>query len=492
MKRIQFLLLLSSFQLLRISAFPQGSLTPPGPPAPTMKTLTQIEPRTPISVAPFTISASGSYYLTNNLTVSTGDAITISAGNVTLDLNGYAIGSTQTPAGSGSAILLSAGVSNVRIANGFISSNVVWNGTTFSGNGFGNGINYAGSGPNNAQVRDVAVFGVKSFGISLGLNGTAVDGCGVTNAGAYGIYASSVSNSTVLSGGNYGIYGEAVENCSAASVNGIAISAVTVLNSRASGVATAINAETATNCYAITTGTVTGSGVAAIEANTAVGCQAVAGGFFQGLRVYAAIGCYGSSSSFEGVSAYTAQNCYGNSLNRTGIVAQTATNCYGTGSNSSSGAVGIKASTINNSYGEAVTGILATTSTIGSSSYAGTIANSVGVGHGGAGISADVASDSRGESDSASGLFANYIATNCLGISSSGRGLWASAATNCYGQTTTGDYALLAASANSCRGWQTGGSGIAIHIDVNGIAIGCTAAAGTIELGSGATKYLMP
>jgi len=42
--------------------FAQGPLTPPGAPAPTMKTLAQIETRTPISSAPFTISQSGSYY----------------------------------------------------------------------------------------------------------------------------------------------------------------------------------------------------------------------------------------------------------------------------------------------------------------------------------------------------------------------------------------------------------------------------------------------
>src|SRR6478735_9662548 len=93
----------------------QGPLTPPGPPAPTMQTLDQIGSktdqanngittanskldsvanmlgkRTPISALPFTISTSGSYYLTGNLTATAdGDAITVSGDNVTIDLNGF-------------------------------------------------------------------------------------------------------------------------------------------------------------------------------------------------------------------------------------------------------------------------------------------------------------------------------------------------------------------------------------------------------------------
>ena len=40
-----------------------GDIYPPkGPVEPTMKTLTEVEPRTPISILPFTISSSGSYY----------------------------------------------------------------------------------------------------------------------------------------------------------------------------------------------------------------------------------------------------------------------------------------------------------------------------------------------------------------------------------------------------------------------------------------------
>lgn len=73
-------------------AFGQGVLTPPGSPAPTMKTLAQIEPRTPISSLPFVISNAGSYYLTTNLTgVSGTNGITIVSDNVTLDLQGFVL-----------------------------------------------------------------------------------------------------------------------------------------------------------------------------------------------------------------------------------------------------------------------------------------------------------------------------------------------------------------------------------------------------------------
>ena len=75
-----------------------GPLDPPGAPAPTMKTLQQVEPRTPIgqpasaSDFPIQINAPGSYYFTGNITgVVARDGIVINADNVTLDLNGFTL-----------------------------------------------------------------------------------------------------------------------------------------------------------------------------------------------------------------------------------------------------------------------------------------------------------------------------------------------------------------------------------------------------------------
>ncbi|MBI5387521.1 MAG: right-handed parallel beta-helix repeat-containing protein [Verrucomicrobia bacterium] len=105
----------------------QGSLTPPGAPAPTMKTLTQIEPRTPVgtattpgdSLSSYRIAQPGAYYLTTNLTgVSGRIGIGIDSDNVTLDLNGFAlIGVTGSSIG---IAVMGIGHTNISVRNGAI------------------------------------------------------------------------------------------------------------------------------------------------------------------------------------------------------------------------------------------------------------------------------------------------------------------------------------------------------------------------------------
>ena len=90
--RIVRLLLMAAIPLQIRDAHAQGSLTPPGAPAPGMKTLSQLEPRTPISLIPYFITSSGSYYLTTNLTgASNTNGITISANHVSLDFCGFTL-----------------------------------------------------------------------------------------------------------------------------------------------------------------------------------------------------------------------------------------------------------------------------------------------------------------------------------------------------------------------------------------------------------------
>src|SRR6266513_2309934 len=96
-----------SILIAQLSSFAQGSLNPPGAPAPTFKTLSQVEPRFPISDFQTNLTIPGSYYLTTNLFSGTNsnDAINIrtNVSNITIDLNGFSIISTN-PAGGASPV----------------------------------------------------------------------------------------------------------------------------------------------------------------------------------------------------------------------------------------------------------------------------------------------------------------------------------------------------------------------------------------------------
>jgi hypothetical protein len=311
------------------SAFAQGSLTPPGAPAPTMKTADQIEPRTPISSAPFTITNSGSYYLTANLTVSSGNAITIATNGVTLDLNGFTIASTAASA-SGTAISLNTSLSDITIFNGHIRSGVTNNSSgVFGGSGFGYGIYYSGNTPANVMISKVSVAGVLGEGINLGSGfATVVEACTVTTAGGNGIAASTVKGSVAIGCGGSGIYGDQVADCRGISIaagNGIHASA-TALNcygqsSSSDGI---YAADTVQNSYGQSS---SGNGVNASISQNCFGSSTTGTGLVCS-RV--ANGCYGLSTSGTGLHSYSvAIGCYGFSTSGTGLSADIANSCAG-------------------------------------------------------------------------------------------------------------------------------------------------------------------
>ena len=154
------------------AAFGQGLLTPPGAPAPTMKSLAQIEPRTAITntVGPVMITQPGSYYLTGNLTVSAGTGgIDIMTNGVTLDLNGFTISSTAAD-DSSAGIVFYTGWSDITICNGHIVGGVTDDGSgNYSGGGFGIGIvnNHYNNPLQNVLISRISVSGCAAYGIFL-------------------------------------------------------------------------------------------------------------------------------------------------------------------------------------------------------------------------------------------------------------------------------------------------------------------------------------
>lgn len=206
---------------------------PPGPVTSTYKTLTEVEPRTPIS-GPFTIASSGSYYLTGNITGAAGqDLITITSNYVTLDLNGFTINGGRT----GIIIQPIIAVGNIVIENGTIRSS---GGSAIFATTASFGVETPPITVRNLRIEDVSDAGIfigdkatvenvtisarststTSSGITVGgasritnsrVDGVAlrgvltgpsavIDGLSITSAGGEGLragFSSRISNSTI-------------------------------------------------------------------------------------------------------------------------------------------------------------------------------------------------------------------------------------------------------------------------------------------------------
>jgi len=355
-----------------------------------MKSLDQIEARAAITNTGslVTISQPGSYYLTHNLTVSTGDAIDIATNGVTLDLNGFTLSSTAASA-TGVAIYLtaSAGNNNITIVNGCIRSGVTNNGSgVYSGSGFSSGIYSSGYPPVNVRVANLSVYGCLNYGIYLNYNDTiVVESCVVRTIGGLGILGGIVKNSVAMDCGSTAIYGDQVSDCrGVSSLSGYGIYASSTAQNcyGASSSLDGISAETALNCQGVSS---TGIGVNA--GSIAQNCYGASAGGFYAVSASSALNCRGSSTSGKGVAATMAQNCYGDSSTDTGLYAYSAENCYG----SSGTGIGIAATTAQNSYGSSTSnyGLLASDVAIGCHGYS----------YSGTGLNAFIANSCHGASN---------------------------------------------------------------------------------------------
>lgn len=355
--------------LLAAAALPhlllaQGSLTPPGAPAVSMKTLSQVEPRIPIDTVAsagtgrYGITAPGSYYLTSDISRgASACVIEIQASNVTIDLNGFRIVETTGPSPI-IRIERAAQRSNIVIKNGTVEAPAL---TFIALTGSTNFVN-------NLTVLDVKIRstdGAGTIGNLSNMLAPRFERVQITNCNgplillAAGSEASgTIKDCSSQNGaltpftGNLTVFqADSVINCTvngaqasgnATGIAGNSIRGCTVINvgTSAAGQSIGINATNVIDCNVRTVGSAsTGTGTAGIVGMVVRGC------------FVSSLGSSGSTGNVTGIGASSlVEDCMVTSLNGaatiTGINATVANRCTANTVTQAAAAAGLTATGI--------------------------------------------------------------------------------------------------------------------------------------------------
>ena len=217
-----------------------GPLDPPAAPAPTQKTQ--------ITSLPITINSSGSYILMSDLTCASctpggTNGITITADNVDIDLNGFALIGPGKTSASGDGIRVNGKV-NIRIHNGTVRD---WK---------GDGVDASAE---NSQLENLRAYNNGGDGLRI-FDGGTISGrnCNALGNGGVGIFAilSTVTGCTSsFNAVGFFVPGSLLRDCKAQ-------------NNSGDGIQSVGNGGAVEGCFAISNG---GDGIEVLEGVRVVG-----------------------------------------------------------------------------------------------------------------------------------------------------------------------------------------------------------------------------